>query len=202
MLIRQLSGGAGSGSAAIAPAVRIRRADASHAGAAERIHLRASGRMPRPRRASSASIPRNLIAQAALETGWGTFAAPAATVTTCSASRPAVAGTARASRQTRKSLPAGTRAASTRTSAPTDRQRESVEDYVRLIRDNPRYAARAEYRQRRAAPSPMRCSAAATPPIRTTPTSSSRSRPQVRATRCRECRSSQAPRSRYRPRAR
>ena len=136
MLIRQLSGGA-SGSAAIAPAFRHGRAPRRPNNA--KNSSPGSCRMPKPRRASSASIP-TISSRRRRSKPAGAVRSPAATVTTCSASRPAEVGTAQAFRQTRKSLPAGVASRVDANFRAYGSPRESVEDYVRLIRDNPRYA--------------------------------------------------------------
>ena len=91
-------------------------------------------------RASSASIPRNLIAQAALETGWGR-SQPGGDSHNLFGIKAGATGPAPAFRQTPKSSTQASRARVDASFRAYGSPRESVEDYVRLIRDNPRYAS-------------------------------------------------------------
>jgi flagellar protein FlgJ len=141
MLIRQLSGGAASGSAATqslsgpAPA-----ADAADAATPEQREKFISGLMPHAKEAARelGIDPNNLIAQAALETGWGR-------------SQPGdshnLFGIKAGAGWNGASVQANTEEFAGETASRVDANfraygstRESVEDYVRLIRDNPRYA--------------------------------------------------------------
>ena len=70
----------------------------------------------------------------------GDVRSPAATVTTCSASRPARTGTARSVQANTQEFVAGVAARVDASFRAYGSPAESVEDYVRVIRDNPRYA--------------------------------------------------------------
>jgi flagellar protein FlgJ len=142
MLIRQLSGGVG-GTAAIKPA---QDADAGEAATPAPVSPEArekfiSGLMPHAEAAARelGVDPRNLIAQAALETGWGR-------------SQPGgdshnLFGIKAGASWNGAQVQANTQEFDSGVASPVDANfraygssRESVEDYVRLIRDNPRYA--------------------------------------------------------------
>ncbi|HEU4780092.1 MAG TPA: glucosaminidase domain-containing protein [Steroidobacteraceae bacterium] len=137
MLIRQLSGGAGAGSAAIKPG-----SDATTAVATpEQREQFIAGLMPHATEAARelGVDPNNLIAQAALETGWGR-------------SKPgdshnlfgikAGAGWSGASVQANtEEFHSGVASRVDANFRAYGSSRESIEDYVRLIRDNPRYAS-------------------------------------------------------------
>jgi flagellar protein FlgJ len=138
MLIRQLSGGTSGGSAAIKPAPD---AGDSEAATPEQREKFISGLMPHAAAAARelGVDPRNLIAQAALETGWGR-------------SQPGgdshnLFGIKAGANWNGASVQANTEEFAGETAGRVDANfraygsaRESVEDYVRLIRDNPRYA--------------------------------------------------------------
>jgi len=130
MLIRQLSGGAASGSAAIQPAATP-----------EQREKFISELMPHAKEAARelGVDPNNLIAQAALETGWGR-------------SQPGdshnLFGIKAGANWNGASVQANTEEFAGETATRVDANfraygssRASVEDYVRLIRDNPRYAS-------------------------------------------------------------
>ena len=143
MLIRQLSGGAGSGTGAIKPALD---ADAREAATPELVSFEEreefiSGLRPHAEAAARelGVDPNNLIAQAALETGWGR-------------SQPGghshnLFGIKAGANWDGASVQANTEEFAGETATRVDANfraygsaRESVEDYVRLIRDNPRYS--------------------------------------------------------------
>jgi len=137
MLIRQLSGGVSGGSAAIKPSPE---AGESEVASPEQRQQFISGLMPHAIAAARelGVDPRNLIAQAALETGWGR-------------SQPGdshnLFGIKAGPGWNGASVQANTEEFSGETASRVDANfraygsaRESVEDYVRLIRDNPRYA--------------------------------------------------------------
>jgi peptidoglycan hydrolase FlgJ len=138
MLIRQLSGGAGAGTAAVQPSTD---SGAGEAVTSEQREKFISGLLPHAEAAARelGVDPRNLIAQAALETGWGR-------------SQPGgdshnLFGIKAGANWNGPSVQANTEefvaGAATRVDAnfrAYGSPRESVEDYVRLIRDNPRYA--------------------------------------------------------------
>ena len=128
----------------------------------------------RPRRASSASIRAAIIAQAALETGWGTLAARRRDGAShnlfgikagASWNGASVQCEHHGIRRGRRRHASDAQLSRLRVAA------ESVEDYVRADARQPALRRGAEHRQRRAARLRTRCSAAVTPPIRTTPTS-------------------------------
>ncbi len=137
MLIRQLSGGAGSGTAAIKPATDT---DAAGAATPQQREEFISGLMPHAEAAARelGVDPSNLIAQAALETGWGR-------------SQPGgdshnLFGIKAGANWNGASVQANTQEFDAGVASRVDANfraygspRESVEDYVRLIRDNPRY---------------------------------------------------------------
>ena len=134
MLIRQLSGGAVSGSAACSPrAHRVATPEEREQFIAELMpHATEAAR-------ELGVDPRSLIAQAALETGWGR-------------SQPGgdshnLFGIKAGSSWTGASVQANTEEFAAGVASRVDANfraygspRESVEDYVRVIRDNPRYA--------------------------------------------------------------
>jgi flagellar protein FlgJ len=136
MLIRQLSGGAG-GTGALKPTPG---ADASDPATPAQREEFISGLMPHAEAAARelGVDPRNLIAQAALETGWGR-------------SKPGgdshnLFGIKAGGSWNGASVQANTEEFAGGISGRVDASfraygspRESVEDYVRLIRDNPRY---------------------------------------------------------------
>jgi len=138
MLIRQLSGGAGSGSAAVSPQSGSGADDV--ATPEQREHF-ISGLRPHAEAAARelGVDPNNLIAQAALETGWGR-------------SQPGghshnLFGIKAGANWNGASVQANTQEFDSGVATRVDASfraygspRESVEDYVRLIRDNPRYA--------------------------------------------------------------
>ena len=135
MLIRQLSGGSVNGSAAIRPAPE------NAVATPEEREQFISGLMPHATEAARelGVDPRSLIAQAALETGWGR-------------SKPGgdshnLFGIKAGSGWSGASVQANTEEFDAGVATRVDANfraygspRESVEDYVRLIRDNPRYA--------------------------------------------------------------
>jgi flagellar protein FlgJ len=142
MLIRQLSGGAGGGTPAThslsGPATG---ADAAAVATPDEREKFISGLLPHAEAAARelGVDPRNLIAQAALETGWGR-------------SQPGgdshnLFGIKAGASWNGESVQANTQEFDSGVAARVDANfraygspRESVEDYVRLIRDNPRYA--------------------------------------------------------------
>jgi len=138
MLIRQLSGGAGAGSAAITSQPG---SGADEAATPEQREQFISGLRPHAEAAARelGVDPNNLIAQAALETGWGR-------------SQPGgdshnLFGIKAGANWNGASVQANTQEFDSGVAARVDASfraygspRESVEDYVRLIRDNPRYA--------------------------------------------------------------
>jgi flagellar protein FlgJ len=138
MLIRQLSGGAGGGSA-ITPQPG---SGAGEAATPEQREEFISGLRPHAEAAARelGVDPNNLIAQAALETGWGR-------------SQPGgdshnLFGIKAGSNWNGASVQANTQEFDSGVASRVDASfraygspRESVEDYVRLIRDNPRYAS-------------------------------------------------------------
>jgi flagellar protein FlgJ len=135
MLIRQLSNGSG-GSAAVQPG-----AESKGATPEEREHF-ISGLMPHAEAAARelGVDPRNLIAQAALETGWGHSKPGADSHNLFGIKAGAGWDGARVQANTEE-FDGGV---ATRVDAQFrayGSPRESVEDYVRLIRDNPRYTA-------------------------------------------------------------
>jgi flagellar protein FlgJ len=135
MLIRQLSGGAGGTAVTPAP-------DAgTDVATPEQREQFISGLMPHAQAAARelGVDPRNLIAQAALETGWGR-------------SQPLdsnnLFGMKTGANWKGGSVQANTQEFDSGVATRVDANfraygspRESVEDYVRLIRDNPRYAS-------------------------------------------------------------
>jgi flagellar protein FlgJ len=135
MLIRQLSGGAGG-----TAATHSSTGPAADAATPEQREEFISSLMPHAEAAARelGVDPRNLIAQAALETGWGR-------------SQPGdshnLFGIKAGGSWDGASVQANTEEFAGRESRRVDAdfraygsQRESVQDYVRLIRDNPRYA--------------------------------------------------------------
>ena len=138
MLIRQLSGGAGSGTGAIKAAPD---ADGAEVATPEQRERFISGLRPHAEAAARelGVDPNNLIAQAALETGWGR-------------SQPGgnshnLFGIKAGANWNGDRVQANTEEFAGETATRIDADfraygsaRESVEDYVRLIRDNPRYA--------------------------------------------------------------
>jgi peptidoglycan hydrolase FlgJ len=135
MLIRQLSNGA-SGTAAVQPS----NGTSGQVATPEEREKFISGLLPHAESAARelGVDPQNLIAQAALETGWGR-------------SQPGhshnLFGIKAGGSWTGASVQANTEEFAGGVSSRVDAdfraygsQRESVQDYVRLIRDNPRYA--------------------------------------------------------------
>lgn len=143
MLIRQLSGGVASGTAAIKPAPR---AEARDVATQEPVSLEEreqfiSGLMPHAAAAARelGVDPRNLIAQAALETGWGRSQPGGDSHNLFGIKAGASWNGARVEASTQE-FDAGVAAEVDASFRAYGSPRESVEDYVRLIRDNPRYA--------------------------------------------------------------
>jgi flagellar protein FlgJ len=138
MLIRQLSGGAGSGSAASAPQPG---SGAGEAATPEQREEFISGLRPHAEAAARelGVDPNNLIAQAALETGWGR-SQPGGNSNNLFGIKAGAnwnGGSVQANTEEFAGGVANRLDASFRAYGS---HRESVEDYVRLIRDNPRYA--------------------------------------------------------------
>ena len=138
MLIRQLSGGAGSGSAAISRS-RCRCGRSRHAGAASNEFI--SGLRPHAEEAARelGVDPNDLIAQAALETGWGR-SQPGGDSYNLFGIKAGASWTGAQRSGKHREFDAGVAVRSRRDFRAYGSPRESVRDYVRLIRDNPRYA--------------------------------------------------------------
>lgn len=127
MLIRQLSGGT---AAAPEPA------------SSEERQKFISGLMPHAQAAARelGVDPRNLIAQAALETGWGR-SQPGGDSHNIFGIKAGASWTGASVRANTQEFDAGIASRADANFRAYGSARESVEDYVRLIRDNPRYAA-------------------------------------------------------------
>ncbi|HEU5133852.1 MAG TPA: glucosaminidase domain-containing protein [Steroidobacteraceae bacterium] len=136
MLIRQLSGGAVSGSPAVQPAQAPEAVSA-----AEREQF-ISELMPHATEAARelGVDPRNLIAQAALETGWGR-STPGGDSHNLFGIKAGSGWTGHRVQANTEEFDAGVATRIDANFRAYGSPRESVEDYVRVIRDNPRYAA-------------------------------------------------------------
>ena len=136
MLIRQLSNGV-SGTAAIHPAPRATPEDVATPKQREEF---IAGLMPHAEAAARelGVDPGNLIAQAALETGWGR-SQPADSHNLFGIKAGGSWNGARVQANTEEFVGAESRRVDADFRAYGS-PRESVQDYVRLIRDNPRYA--------------------------------------------------------------
>ena len=134
MLIRQLSGGAGSGTPA------IKSAPAEPVPLEEREQF-ISGLMPHAEAAARelGVDPRNLIAQAALETGWGR-SQPGGDSHNLFGIKAGANWNGASVQANTQEFDSGVASRDVASFRAYGSPRESVEDYVRLIRDNPRYA--------------------------------------------------------------
>ena len=138
MLIRQLSGGAGSGSAHHASAwfrcgaKSPRRKQREQFISGLRPHAEAAAR-------ELGVDPHNLIAQAALETGWGR-SQPGGDSHNLFGIKAGANWNGASVQANTQEFDAGVAARVDASFRAYGSPRESVEDYVRLIRDNPRYA--------------------------------------------------------------
>jgi len=136
MLIRQLSKGTATGSAAVQPAT-----DSAVATPEEREHF-ISGLMPHATEAARelGVDPRNLIAQAALETGWGR-SQPGGDSHNLFGIKAGPSWNGASVQSNTEEFDGGVAARADANFRAYGSPRESVEDYVRVIRDNPRYAS-------------------------------------------------------------
>jgi len=133
MLIRQLSGGK--------PAVEAGPADATDPATPEQRQKFISGLMPHAEAAARelGVDPRNLIAQAALETGWGR-SQPGGDSHNLFGIKAGANWNGASVQANTEEFDAGVASRDVASFRAYGSPRESVEDYVRLIRDNPRYA--------------------------------------------------------------
>jgi len=133
MLIRQLSGGK--------PAVEAGPADAADPATPEQRQKFISGLMPHAEAAARelGVDPRNLIAQAALETGWGR-SQPGGDSHNLFGIKAGANWNGASVQANTEEFDAGVASRDVASFRAYASPRESVEDYVRLIRDNPRYA--------------------------------------------------------------
>jgi flagellar protein FlgJ len=138
MLIRQLSGG--KPAAATAPADAANAATPEPVSSEERDKF-ISGLMPHAEAAARelGVDPRNLIAQAALETGWGR-SAPGGDSHNLFGIKAGANWNGASVQANTQEFDAGVATRVDANFRAYGSPRESVEDYVRLIRDNPRYA--------------------------------------------------------------
>jgi flagellar protein FlgJ len=141
MLIRQLSGGAASGSAAVAPATGAGSTDDAAPVSSEEREQFISGLMPHAEAAARelGVDPRNLIAQAALETGWGR-SQPGGDSHNLFGIKSGANWNGASVQANTEEFDAGVASRVDASFRAYGSPRESVEDYVRLIRDNPRYS--------------------------------------------------------------
>jgi flagellar protein FlgJ len=142
MLIRQLSGGAAGGSPAIKPVPGADGADVAtpEPVSSEERQKFITGLMPHAEAAARelGVDPRNLIAQAALETGWGRSQPGGDSHNLFGIKAGASWNGAQVQANTQE-FDAGVASRVDASFRAYGSPRESVEDYVRLIRDNPRY---------------------------------------------------------------
>ena len=133
MLIRQLSGGK--------PAAEAAPADAADAATPEQREKFISGLLPHAEAAARelGVDPRNLIAQAALETGWGR-SQPGGDSHNLFGIKAGANWNGASVQANTEEFDAGVASRDVASFRAYGSPRESVEDYVRLIRDNPRYA--------------------------------------------------------------
>ena len=133
MLIRQLSGGK--------PAVEAGPAGATDPATPEQRQKFISGLMPHAEAAARelGVDPRNLIAQAALETGWGR-SQPGGDSHNLFGIKAGANWNGASVQANTEEFDAGVASRDVASFRAYGSPRESVEDYVRLIRDNPRYA--------------------------------------------------------------
>ena len=138
MLIRQLSGG--KPAAATAPADAANAATPEPVSSEERDKF-ISGLMPHAEAAARelGVDPRNLLAQAALETGWGR-SAPGGDSHNLFGIKAGANWNGASVQANTQEFDAGVASRVDANFRAYGSPRESVEDYVRLIRDNPRYA--------------------------------------------------------------
>jgi flagellar protein FlgJ len=138
MLIRQLSGGAGSATPAIKS---VPDADATEAVTPAEREKFISGLMPHAEAAGRelGVDPRNLIAQAALETGWGR-SQPGGDSHNLFGIKAGAHWNGASVQANTQEFDSGVATRGDASFRAYGSPRESVEDYVRLIRDNPRYA--------------------------------------------------------------
>ena len=134
MLIRQLSGGAVSGAPAVQPA------QAPEAVTREEREKFISGLMPHATEAARelGVDPNNLIAQAALETGWGR-SLPGGDSHNLFGIKAGSSWSGDRVQANTQEFDAGVASRDVANFRAYGSPRESVEDYVRVIRDNPRY---------------------------------------------------------------
>ncbi len=136
MLIRQLSNGATSGSAEIQPTP-----ESTGATAEERDQF-ISGLLPHATEAARelGVDPHSLVAQAALETGWGR-SQPGGDSHNLFGIKAGASWNGDRVQANTQEFDRGVAATVDASFRAYGSPRESVEDYVRVIRDNPRYAA-------------------------------------------------------------
>src|SRR6188508_114440 len=136
MLIRQLSGGAGG-----TAATHSSTGPAADAATPEQREEFISSLMPHAEAAAHelGVDPRNLIAQAALETGWGR-SQPGGDSHNLFGIKAGPNWNGASVQANTEEFDAGVASRDVASFRAYGSPRESVEDYVRLIRDNPRYA--------------------------------------------------------------
>ena len=135
MLIRQLSGGKPAAEAAAA------ETNPAEAATPEQREKFISGLMPHAEAAARelGVDPRNLVAQAALETGWGR-SQPGGDSHNLFGIKAGAQWDGASVQADTEEFAAGVASRDVASFRAYGSPRESVEDYVRLIRDNPRYA--------------------------------------------------------------